>query len=1323
MGKRLLAMILAFVMIVAAVPFGDLTVSAATLVYYDIPGGELIFDKDTGTITGHTGDPTQVVFPDSIEGVPVTRIGSYVFLVSQFSQNKTLKSIVIPDSVTEIEGGAFEWCTALENIDFGKGIQTIGARAFQHCNVKELRFPESLMALEGYTYLWTDYGAFQNCENLETVVFENSPAVIGTGVLQGCSKLKTMDLGNSIKEIHARAISGSIDNIMIPASVTSIDGRAFVGLNAMAITVDADNQNYFSNNNAIYKRESNGEYVLLKYATRSPQTSYSIIEGTYYIEDSAFKGAEQLRSVEFPSSLQRIGGSGFSNCTALESVVLSPSTTRIDSSAFASCTNLESVFISGVTFIGMYAFRDCTSLSDITLPYTLKELGTLAFTNCTSLGSISIPNTKPYDNGGSVGGSWFADCKNLETVSFTSSFSQDSILPDTFSGCEKLTTITIPDSVTGIRDRAFMNCTSLEKLIIPVGVTWIVPTAFSGCTNLVLYVYEDTYAHDYALSQGIPFVLINVDERANFGIDRWAFSNQHTPIDYEFYTWLYGRVQGAWFHFRDSGNGTQGQCFGMAATTAAINDKSPDVATFGNNKKFLVTVGLDDSSPEIGMTAADFIKYGYILQFHEKFQRQKKDNANNLQKLYDAVKAFQTGNGEPVVIGIGGDIFGVTYRHAVYALGIANETALSCEIVINDSNDPNQERKIILIKESDGSFCGWSYQYFEGVIWGSGHSNEYISYTMPAESLYRVGLFNAEFMDAPLITDSLLLTVGVQAFAIQMGDLIEYITDDYSGSDWLIPIKVERGADDLSGVFWADSKKQVTISDLNEPTNIALAGYEGSIDVMVPAETIVSLIVSENGGEQAELDLPENSEFSIKYSTANGEYLDYITITGTSEDAVKTSYTKNGIAFTGAHDVTVYAEREGKSASKYFSNISDDGVKKVNVADIGNGIDIVVEDVATCHMNVINGRGSGDYVEGATVTIVANDAPRGQRFKEWEITPTVVFGGGTKAIDDIAKVDMPSQAVVATAIYEDIPPTDVQAVEENKTALTWDVIKGSNALQSNVTANLDILPTAGANGTTITWQSANSAITNTGVVTRPSSDASDATGVLTATITKGTATDMVVFDITVLKTPQSNTSPGGGGSGGASSKPKEDLTDEIEEETETPIVTAEWQNSFTDVNASDWFYNDVKYSVENGLFKGITETTFEPNLPMTRAMIITVLARYAGVDTEGGEMWYSKAIEWGVAKGITDGTNPNDNVTREQLAALLWRFAEQPERTGDLSGFADNVKISDWAVNALEWTNGEGLINGYPDGTVNPQGNATRAEVAAIIHRFVEAMK
>lgn len=160
---------------------------------------------------------------------------------------------------------------------------------------------------------------------------------------------------------------------------------------------------------------------------------------------------------------------------------------------------------------------------------------------------------------------------------------------------------------------------------------------------------------------------------------------------------------------------------------------------------------------------------------------------------------------------------------------------------------------------------------------------------------------------------------------------------------------------------------------------------------------------------------------------------------------------------------------------------------------------------------------------------------------------------------------------------------------------------------------------------------------------------------------------------------------------------------------------------FTDINENDWFYDDVKFVLEKGLFYGVSETIFAHQAKMTRAMIITVLARYAGVDTSGGEQLWSKAVEWGVKNNITDGTNLEDNVTREQLVVLLWRYAGSPAGAADLSAFNDRSNISDWAYDAMKWAVDKGLIRGYSDNTINPKGSATRAEVASIIRRFVEA--
>lgn len=189
--------------------------------------------------------------------------------------------------------------------------------------------------------------------------------------------------------------------------------------------------------------------------------------------------------------------------------------------------------------------------------------------------------------------------------------------------------------------------------------------------------------------------------------------------------------------------------------------------------------------------------------------------------------------------------------------------------------------------------------------------------------------------------------------------------------------------------------------------------------------------------------------------------------------------------------------------------------------------------------------------------------------------------------------------------------------------------------------------------------------------------------------------------------------------------------------TEGGGTTGEWQNPFIDVDESDWFYNNVKFGHQNGLFTGTSSNTFSPNEPMSRAMIATVLYRYAGspdasdllnpFDDVASGQWYTDAIKWAFANGVVLGYSstmygPNDKATREQLAAILWRYAGKPAGAGDLGQFVDSGKISSYAFEALKWANGVELISGYPDKTLKPQGEATRAEVTAIIHRYIESV-
>lgn len=162
------------------------------------------------------------------------------------------------------------------------------------------------------------------------------------------------------------------------------------------------------------------------------------------------------------------------------------------------------------------------------------------------------------------------------------------------------------------------------------------------------------------------------------------------------------------------------------------------------------------------------------------------------------------------------------------------------------------------------------------------------------------------------------------------------------------------------------------------------------------------------------------------------------------------------------------------------------------------------------------------------------------------------------------------------------------------------------------------------------------------------------------------------------------------------------------------------ENPYTDVAEGAWYYDVVMQASEAGLMKGVTDTQFEPNGTLTRAMFWTILARASGVDTEGGESWYAKAQAWAMENGVSDGTDAMGAITREQLATMLWRFASEPTSAYSLSAYTDASSVSDYAETAMAWAVENGIITGMTDTTIEPQGTATRAQCAAMLMRLVE---
>ena len=158
---------------------------------------------------------------------------------------------------------------------------------------------------------------------------------------------------------------------------------------------------------------------------------------------------------------------------------------------------------------------------------------------------------------------------------------------------------------------------------------------------------------------------------------------------------------------------------------------------------------------------------------------------------------------------------------------------------------------------------------------------------------------------------------------------------------------------------------------------------------------------------------------------------------------------------------------------------------------------------------------------------------------------------------------------------------------------------------------------------------------------------------------------------------------------------------------------------FNDVTARDWYYSAVKYVYEKGLMDGVDVGVFEPNANMTRAMVWAILARIDG-ETVTGANWIDTARAWAMAEGVSDGTDPNGLVTREQFATMLWSYAGEPASGYSLAKFTDNASVSDWAATAMSWAVEKGIITGVTDSTLVPKGTATRAQCAAMLMRFAE---
>ena len=354
-----------------------------------------------------------------------------------------------------------------------------------------------------------------------------------------------------------------------------------------------------------------------------------------------------------------------------------------------------------------------------------------------------------------------------------------------------------------------------------------------------------------------------------------------------------------------------------------------------------------------------------------------------------------------------------------------------------------------------------------------------------------------------------------------------------------------------------------------------------------------------------------------------------------------------------------------------------------------------------------------------------------------------------------------------------VPQTNIETDEYTATVVWSPEVISTFARSTNYTATITIMPKANytTNGITQNGYTVSGATTvendeNSNVVTAvfPRTAGSSSGGTTRYTISFDTnggskLSNQTVTRNSVIKEPTTPTKDGFEFAGWYTDKElktKYDFTSKVtksitlyakwtknETDPSSKPADPEWKNPFTDVKENDWFFDNVKYANQNGLMSGVTNATFAPNDSLTRAMLVTVLWRAEGKPVVDFAMpftdvvnsaYYAEAIRWAASENIVNGITetefaPDMNITREQIATIVYRYAKYKgydvsvgEDTNILS-YADFDEISEYAISAMQYAVGSGLMKGKTETALNPKDNATRAEIAAILNRFIEGNK
>ena len=1210
----------------------------------------------------------------------VTGIGNYAF-----SDCFVLTSVTIPESVTGIGSYAFSDCVVLTSVTIPGNVWSIHSSTFYGCtSLTNVTIPNSVSSIED--------SAFKYCTSLTSVTIPDSVRTIGYSAFYDCTSLTSVTIPNGVLSIGRSAFYGctGLTSVTISNSVTSIEDAAFFGCTKLSgIWVAPDNSAYSSDDSGVLFDKAKTKLICCP---------------------GNFSGAYKI-----PSSVTNIEDRAFYLCTGLTSVAVPGSVTSIGTDAFRNCTGLTDIAISnGVTEIKSSAFKDCISLTSITIPSSVTSIGDGVFGGCAKLSGIWVnPNNSAYSNDAS--GVLFNKAKTAliccpQNISgaYEIPTGVTNIRIGAFADCIGLTSVVIPNSVTSIDFSAFYNCTALTSITIPNSVKKIECPAFRGCAGLT-GIWVDSDNPTYSSNEN--GVLFNKEKteliRCPGGfsgtyeipdsvtkVGAYAFSdcadltNVIIPDtlsrigDYAFYN-----------------------CTGL--TGAIIPDSVTLIASCAFYKCTALTnvsIGSKAYIQSLAFSRCDNLSGIWVSPDNLIFSSDENGVLFNKDKtslvccpggisgayeIPDSVTSIEyyafsdcaglTSVTVPEnVTSIGTDAFrncaGLTSVcfHGNAPEIDSNVFQLYDESIYRYFNIPGLT--LYFIEGKDGwSTPTWGTEKYPTATWDG------VNVPQPHQHVYTIAV------TAPTCTEQ-----GYTTHTCVCGDSYKDTYTAALGHNYVPARGVEATCTSPEMWEWQCTRCKDNYIVEGAP---ALGHAWNDGEITTPATE----------------DQPGVKTYTCtRCSATRTEELPPLTHTHVYSDTVVAPTCTTG-------GYTTHTCRCGYSYKDTFT------------AALGHDYYAAAGSDATCTAAAwteYNCSRCGDHyrVEGAPalghawndgeITTPATEEQPGVK----TYTCTRCSATRTEAIPPLTHAHVYSDTVVA--------PTCTEQGYTTHTCVC------GYSYKDTFTAALghNYIPVRGVEATCTSpemWECQCTRCKDSYVDEGAPALGHDFRWVIDQEATVD-APGYQHEECTRCHAPRS-------------------------ENTLIPVLDRVCDGGdscpgrgFSDMPAAgNWAHAGIDYCVSHGLMNGVGKGQFDPNGTLTRAMLVTVLYRVQGEpDVSGLEnpfedvpdgMWYSEPIIWAVSKQVVNGTSaatfePDAPITREQIAAILYRYAKEVEgadvsASAALDGFADAASVSAYARTPLGWASAIGYIKGSnEDGTLllNPQGNATRAEVATILMRYLE---